>query len=365
MGNAHTINQTFDLLSLASLDTALKKAGVGWWAGPCPFCGGTDRFTLKQTVTGWRWFCRNCGGDRYQTSLDYIMARQSCAFPEALAWANNDPVVFTPDLSGVKTTKKTSTSPRFPFGEGPGERSWQSRALSFMHASASTLWTALGASALTWLRARGLTDDTLRRYRLGYNPQDTFEPLSEWGLPSPDDGKRHAVWLPRGIVIPCFEDDQLWYLKIRRPLAATSARKGEQKYIKVKGSQPGLFGAWNLHGAWLAVLTEGELDCLLLDQHAGDLAGVATLGSAADRIGRLDLSIWGKCFLSEAYILIAYDQDAPGAKGARALESFTERAIHISLPDLPGVKDITDYHLAGGDLADWLCRTVERLQLQI
>jgi len=26
-------------------------------------------------------------------------------------------------------------------------------------------------------------------------------------------------------------------------------------------------------------------------------------------------------------------------------------------------KDLIDYHLAGGDLSDWLCRTVERLKL--
>ena len=187
--------------------------------------------------------------------------------------------------------------------------------------------------------------------------------MIDWGLPEPDDSQRHSIWLPRGIVIPCSEDGQLWYLKTRRPLTHAQEHQSQQKYIKVKGSQAGLFGAWNLRGAWLAVLTEGELDCMLLDQQAGHLTGVATLGSATDRISRLDLSIWSKWLLPVAHFLVAYDLDPAGEKGQRALASFTERAHRAPLPELPGVKDITDFHTAGGDLGDWLCRTVEQLQL--
>ena len=106
-----------------------------------------------------------------------------------------------------------------------------------------------------------------------------------------------------------------------------------------------------------------RFDCILLDQEAGELAGVATLGSASDRITRLDLSIWGKWLLPVAHFLVAYDLDIPGEKGAHALESYTERAIQVSLPSLPGVKDITDFFAAGGDPGDWLCRTVEKLDL--
>ncbi len=80
-------------------------------------------------------------------------------------------------------------------------------------------------------------------------------------------------------------------------------------------------------------------------------------------LSQLDLSIWGKWLLYVAHFLAVYDLDLPGEKGLRALASFTERLHRAPLPALPGVKDITDFYLAGGDLADWLCRTVEQLNL--
>lgn len=58
--NAQTINATFDLLALVEHDTTLKAAGA-YYIGPCPFCGGRDRFTVKATKDGPRWHCRHCG----------------------------------------------------------------------------------------------------------------------------------------------------------------------------------------------------------------------------------------------------------------------------------------------------------------
>jgi|GEM_PF-4493461 hypothetical protein len=48
-----TIKRTTDLLALVG-NTHLRKVGANWYAGPCPFCGGTDRFTLKKTADGWQ-----------------------------------------------------------------------------------------------------------------------------------------------------------------------------------------------------------------------------------------------------------------------------------------------------------------------
>ena len=44
-----------DLLSLAGRDTKLSKrpiavTGGGEYAGPCPLCGGRDRFVYSQTI---------------------------------------------------------------------------------------------------------------------------------------------------------------------------------------------------------------------------------------------------------------------------------------------------------------------------
>ncbi len=348
------INLVYDLLELAGKDTTLRKTGAGWYAGACPFCGGNDRFVLKQTPDGWRWYCRFCGDDRYHTAIDYIMKRENLNFHGALDWVGG---------GDYFNKNRTQQKPMIEIESPKPSDAWQGRGMAFIESCESALWSDPGSRARAYLNDRGLKDDTLKKYRIGYNPQETFEGLDLWGLPEPDDGKRHAVWLPRGIVIPCLVEGALYYLKFRRPLTRAQTQKVEQKYIKVKGSKPGIFGADTLRGAWLALLTEGEFDQMLLDQEAGDLAGCATLGSATDRLDRLDFAIWGKYILPINYILAAYDQDGQGAKGSDALEEFTDRAIRAPLPDIEGVKDITDLWKIGRDLGDWVCRTVENIGL--
>jgi phage/plasmid primase-like uncharacterized protein len=355
MNDATDMNRTFNLLSLVAQNTTLHKTGAGWWAGPCPFCGGIDRFTLKNTDAGWHWFCRGCGEDKYHSPIDYVMRREKCDFQAALNWMVSN---MTPTGNQWNIpSKRIESVPARP------SESWLAHGLAFVETCESALWSETGARALDYLRARGLKDITIHRYHLGYNLVEEYEPLEDWGLPKPDDGNRHAVWLPRGIVLPCFAGGSLWYLKLRRPLSKEQEKATGQKYVKVKGSKSGIFGAENLRGAWLAVFTEGEFDAILLDQEAGDLTGVATLGSATDRLSHLNMALWAKYLLPVRHILAAYDLDVEGERGIQALEGFTERAIHAPLPDLPGIKDISDLWKAGQDLGDWVARTVERLGL--
>ncbi len=352
MINATELNHSYNLLSLVEKDTTLRKTGASWYAGPCPFCGGDDRFVLKRTIEGWRWFCRHCGSEGYHSPIDYIMRRESLDFRVALKWAGGD-------VQPANRQKETSKQQELESSTPP--EAWRCRALAFVESCELALWSEAGKKALDYLHGRGLKDETLKKYHIGYNPGEQFDPMLDWGLPKPDDGKRHAVWMPRGVVISCFMGGELWYVKFRRPITKEQEAQGEQKYIKLKGSKPGIFGADNLRGAWLAVLTEGEFDSMLLDQEAGDLVGVATLGSATDRLSRLDWAVWGHYLLPIAHILAVYDLDSEGEKGIRALEGFSERVHHAPLPALTGVKDITDFWKAGRDLGNWLIRTVEDL----
>ena len=76
-------NQNFDLLALAGKDVQLTRSG-GWYTGPCPFCGGRDRFNLKRTGNGWRWFCQGCGDGKYHTAIDYVKRREGKGVREVL-----------------------------------------------------------------------------------------------------------------------------------------------------------------------------------------------------------------------------------------------------------------------------------------
>lgn len=88
MFDVQAIKERNNLLNVIGADTTLKKvAGTngGEYAGPCPFCGGTDRFRV-QPERG-RWFCRQCTGSPEMSGwhdvIDYIQRRDNLSFTEA------------------------------------------------------------------------------------------------------------------------------------------------------------------------------------------------------------------------------------------------------------------------------------------
>src|SRR5215212_6417794 len=71
-----------DLLSLVSNDTQLRwVSGTrgGEYAGPCPFCGGRDRFRVQPEQQ--RWWCRTCSPDEHWSdAIGYLMRRDNLGF---------------------------------------------------------------------------------------------------------------------------------------------------------------------------------------------------------------------------------------------------------------------------------------------
>ena len=62
---------------------------------------------------------------------------------------------------------------------------------------------------ITYAEERGLSEETMRAFRLGYNPKNIYDDPKCWGL----EGKK--IWLPRGIVISGFNNEQVSYIKIQ------------------------------------------------------------------------------------------------------------------------------------------------------
>jgi DNA primase len=83
------VKSNIDLLQLASCDTPLKKvssSGGGEWAGPCPMCGGKDRFRIQPNRPGGgKWYCRGCGEGHWHDAFDYIARRDGLDFQAALS----------------------------------------------------------------------------------------------------------------------------------------------------------------------------------------------------------------------------------------------------------------------------------------
>lgn len=317
-----------DLLDLIGRDTRLKRVASthgGEWAGPCPFCGGTDRFRVWPEQG--RWWCRRCGqaGD----GIAYLMARERVDFREAcrrLGAPSDRPVLLPRD-----------TEPE-PSAEPPG---WAAGAgLQVVAECEAILWSDAGARARAWLQARGLEEATIREFRLGYQPAD---------------GDRRGLCLDRGIVIPTLAvDGALWGIAVRRPV-------GEPRYRQVRGSRHAMVG--RLAGRADLLLAEAILDAALAWQEAQDIVDVATFGSCSVQPARR----WLPYLARYPRWLLAYDVDRGGEEGA-ARWSWSPRARRVRLPLAQAEgKDITDFWRAGGNLRAWvqLCLASARAEVDV
>jgi len=288
-----------DLLALIGRDVQLRRVAStngGEWAGPCPFCGGDDRFRVwPQDGDRGRFWCRQCeaAGD----AIDYIRKRDNMSFVDACARLG------APVGAGANEPRRATARSRI----SPPSATWQDRARAFVAECQDALWAGKYTEGLNLLRARGLHDDTIRTARLGLNVQTRYESPSAWGLG--DNAKR--VWLPRGIVIPWQIGADLWRVNIRRPNG--DVRAGEPKYIGPAGCRAGLYGADGLSSERAAIVVEGELDALTVQQCAGDLLTAVATGSTCG--GRA--AVWVARLSLCPTVLVSFDNDDAGEKAAR------------------------------------------------
>lgn len=323
-----------------------KKAastGGGEWCGPCPWCGGKDRFRLwpAQGQAGKYW-CRQCG--RSGDAVQYLRERWGLSFREALAHLGLNPIPACKQPTG-----KPAWEPRTC--TDPGE-AWQVQARRLLQEAAQALWLPVGRPGLNFLISRGFRQETIKAFSLGWLPADRWVRAAVWGLPEvlKDDGQAKKLWLPRGLVIPMLAGDQVRRLRVRRP-------EGEPRYYLIRGSST---AALVLTGApprssgtdWgppvVLMVVESELDALLLHQEAGDLAGIVALGNAQARPDRETAEMLKQARL----ILVALDADRTGAKEAWGW--WTNHYCQARRwPPIEG-KDPGEMRAAGVNLRAWI-----------
>jgi hypothetical protein len=140
-------------------------------------------------------------------------------------------------------------------------------------------------------------------------------------------------------VIPWIEADRLTLVKIRRPTGS------EPKYVEAYRDHPSIFPTpESVRPGKPLVVVEGEFDALLLSQALGELAAVATLGSASSRhegstyMPMLAAPVW----------YIATDADVAGYNAA---SGWPARAIRVRPP--AAHKDRTEAAQSGVNLSRW------------
>jgi DNA primase len=313
------------------------------WKGCCPFHGEkTPSFYVYEDG----FHCFGCGA--HGDVITFVMRSLGSSFPDAVEQLAAEAGMQVPapsaeaaeaekrrlDLAGVLDAAVASFQRRLFLPEGKGARDYLAR--------------------------RGLTDDTIRRYGLGWSGEGrgavaadlarenvTQDQLIDSGLMRRDD--------ETGRVFDLFFNRVMFPIRDRRGRTISFGGRimgdGQPKYVN--GPETALFSKRRtLYGLDLAreavrrgatlVVVEGYMDVIALGQ-AGFEAAVAPLGTALTEEQLAEL--WR---LSPAPVL-CFDGDAAGARAAA-------RAAELALPMLAPERTLRLISLPSGEDPDSLVR---------
>lgn len=330
-----------DVLSFVPCRERFKSKGPHELAGPCPGCGGTDRFLVwPERPRGGAYLCRQCGvvGDGIQFLREFL----GMSYPEACGALGLMPRDVRPSFSaGGKLPRHSGTRPALsrhiaaaaPVSPAPATlppARWREAAAAFLAECQRGLETSV--EAVLALTGRYLTPDTARACGLGWNPRDRYEFREAWGL-EPAAG-RDKMLLPRGLLIATRRRSGVVGLTVRCP---DDRPEGRPKYWQVSGSAnlPFVAGRSGLP----VVLLESALDaCLVWAESRGQCAAVGFMGST--KPPDADTAV----FIAAAPVIIGSpDNDDAG----RAAWQRWNRAFPAAVccPAV-GAKDLGDMHRA-------------------
>lgn len=166
--------------------------------------------------------------------------------------------------------------------------------------------------ALTYLKGRGLSEETITHFKLGYS--DKLDAVS----------------------IPVYKNGELVNIKYRY------LNPTENKYTSEKGAEVWLYNEDGIEKAksrGAVLVVEGEFDLMMAWQRG--IKNVISPASGKDSYG-----MWIELLDSIPKVFIAYDNDDGGRKSAIKMSERlgVDKCFEIAYPD--GVKDATDYFKA-------------------
>jgi len=304
----------------------------------CPFHDDHEpSLFLTPDGEGFRCFGCNVKGDVFT----WVMKRNNWDFSRAKQeLAHLAGVSATDDAKrSLEARSATSYSLHSPRPTKPPNSQWQETAWQFLVWAQEQLFSPVGARTLDYLRdERGLDDDMIRRAGLGYNPKAWQRDAMRWGFSSGE------FYLWRGLTIPYVVGDNLWAIEIRDE----DLEPGGGKYKAVKGSKRVLYNADLLRIDKPAVLVEGVMDALTLEQVADDLITACATGGA----NNAQKMRWAVRLALCPTVLVTFDEDDEA--GMRARRIWKEALSHNASVWLPRSHDVNAMHQDGLDVRAWV-----------
>jgi hypothetical protein len=188
--DTEAIKQSYDLREYAGRYTTLRRESAHELAGPCPKCGGDDRFHCD---TEW-FFCRQCHTKRGDV-IEFVTWKDNVSFKEAIVSLTNAPLP-APATRRAPTPKRPTEQPL----------DWQQQAEAIVKQAHARLFddsdkdAEIGRNYLEHIRK--LEPHTWQAFKLGFTP----------GAPLP--GTRGEQRAP-AIVVPWYRAGKVVAVRFR------------------------------------------------------------------------------------------------------------------------------------------------------
>ena len=326
-----------DIVDVISSYVKLQKKGSTYF-GLCPFHNEkTPSFSV--TPSKQMYYCFGCvaGGN----VITFLMEYENYTFKEALTWLA--------DRAGIELPKEEESA------EAKKQADLRARILEVNREAGKYFYYQMkgpgGKRAYEYLRGRGLSDDTIRRFGLGYSnmySDDLYRYLKKKGY---DDELLKETGLVK--VEERGAHDRFWN-RVMFPIMDVNGRiigfggrvmgDGEPKYLNSPETKA-FDKSRNLYGLNYArtarkpymLICEGYMDVISMHQ-AGFSNAVASLGTAFTS---------GQASLLRRYtdqVVLTYDSDGAGIKAAlRAIPILKEAGLSARVLNLKPYKDPDEF----------------------
>ena len=337
------IKSRLDIVDIIGGYLRLQKAGINF-KGLCPFHGEkTPSFFVSPERQTWHCFGCGKGGDMFafimeMDGLEFVDALRILAQRAGVELRRQDDN-FKSDRGRIEEANELATQ----FFETQLERSTQ------------------GAEARKYLADRGLTEETIKKFRLGFIPQNrdailrflfnkgfSYEEIVKAGLAiqrQTENGANVIYDRFRGrIIFPIF-DTHGRILGFTGRIFGTEHSEQEPKYLNTPETSVfdkgkilyGLnFARTAIRNENAAVLVEGQMD-LIMSHQAGVLNAVATSGTALTAHHLKTIKRYTDT------LIVAFDSDKAGEAAAkRGIDLALEEDLMVRVAPIVGGKDPAD-----------------------
>jgi len=347
-GFADDVKNQGDIVRVVSDYVSLKKRGANYLAC-CPFHSEkTPSFTVHAGKGLFKCFGCGVGGSIF----DFVMRIEGCGFPEAVRIVAQKSGIPIPVVEETEDHKKIARDRESILRLNE----WAAEFFQVQLHEAEE-----GAQAREYYRSRGITDETAKRFRLGYSP-DSWDALTNH---LKDRGATTDEVHNSGLAV--LKDAGGFYDRFRGRLMfpITDAQSkviafggrvmgaGEPKYLNspettvyTKGRN--LFcldhARNEIRNLGFAILVEGYLDCIIPSQE-GVHNVVASLGTALtdDQVRLL------RRYMDQPNIVVNFDPDSAGqAATMRSIDVLLAEGFKVNILRMPTKQDPDEFVRAHG-----------------